>query len=174
MIATLEKPFASYANGLLLIGRLLLALIFLHEALSLSTGFAAAAAAMSKLGVSSPVLALTIALQLGAGTMLALGWHARLGAFALALFCLATAFMFHTHVARSPGWNFGSIIVVPVASLRVRKRKGPGPSGPNPANCAARVAAGGGVARPIGGPPPQAAPRRSAEDLPVRRSRVAS
>jgi putative oxidoreductase len=99
MIATLEKPFASYANGLLLIGRLLLALIFLHEALSLSTGFAAAAAAMSKLGVSSPVLALTIALQLGAGTMLALGWHARLGAFALALFCLATAFMFHTHVA---------------------------------------------------------------------------
>jgi len=99
MFATLEKPFASSANGLLLIGRLLLALIFLHEALSLSTGFAAAAAAMSKLGVPAGVLALTIALQLGAGAMLALGWHARLGAFALALFCLATAFGFHTNLA---------------------------------------------------------------------------
>jgi len=82
-------------DGLLLLGRLLLSLIFIHEAVTLATGFAAAAAAMGKLGVPPFVMALTIALQLGCGLMLALGWHARLGALALALFCFATAFLFH-------------------------------------------------------------------------------
>jgi putative oxidoreductase len=86
-------------HALLVAGRLLLALIFLHEGASLLTHFSAAAASVGKLGVPASVLALTVALQLGAGAMIALGWHARPAALALALFCLATAFTFHTNVA---------------------------------------------------------------------------
>ncbi len=66
------------ANPLLLLGRLLLALIFLHEAMTLSLGFGAAASVMSKIGVSPYVLVLTILLQFGAGLMVASGWHTRL------------------------------------------------------------------------------------------------
>jgi putative oxidoreductase len=87
------------ADPLLLVGRLLLALIFLHEAVTLSLGFAAAASAMSKIGVSPYVLVLTILLQLGASLMVALGWHTRLGSLGLGLFCLATAFLFHSNLS---------------------------------------------------------------------------
>ena len=41
----------------------------------------------------------TIGLQLVAGIAIAVGWHARLGAAALGLFCLATAILFHTNFA---------------------------------------------------------------------------
>src|SRR6478736_4212644 len=41
----------------------------------------------------------TIALQLVAGIAIAVGWHARLGAAALGLFCLATAILFHLDFA---------------------------------------------------------------------------
>jgi uncharacterized membrane protein YphA (DoxX/SURF4 family) len=40
-----------------------------------------------------------IGLQLVAGIAIAVGWHARLGAAALGLFCLATAILFHTNFA---------------------------------------------------------------------------
>jgi len=41
----------------------------------------------------------TIGLQLVAGLAIAVGWHARSAAAALGLFCLATAFLFHTNFA---------------------------------------------------------------------------
>ena len=96
MFRSIEMIRARCEDGLLLLGRLLLSLIFIHEAITLSTGFAAAAAAMGKVGVPAYAMALTIVLQLGSGLLLALGWHARLGALSLALFCLATAFAFHS------------------------------------------------------------------------------
>jgi len=90
---------AMLADPLLLTGRLLLALIFLHESITLIGGFTAASAYMTKVGVPGFMLMPTIALQLVAGLMLAFGFKARLGAFGLALFCLATAFLFHTNHA---------------------------------------------------------------------------
>jgi putative oxidoreductase len=99
MLLVLDKSLVRIAGPLLLLGRLLLALIFLHEAVTLSTGFAAAASAMSRIGVAPSVLILTIVLQLGAGLMVALGWHARLASLILGLFCLATAFLFHFNFA---------------------------------------------------------------------------
>jgi putative oxidoreductase len=99
MSRTLEAMLSKTADPLLLVGRILLALIFLHEAVTLATGFAASAAAMSKVGVPPYVLVLTILLQLAAGLMVALGWHARLGSLSLGLFCLATAFLFHSNFA---------------------------------------------------------------------------
>jgi putative oxidoreductase len=83
----------------LLAGRLLLAWIFVHEGVFLATNFDAASAGMAKLGVPGLALIPTIALQLLAGIAIAVGWHARLGAAMLGLFCLATAVLFHTNFA---------------------------------------------------------------------------
>jgi putative oxidoreductase len=86
-------------NVILLASRLLLAWIFVHEGVFLATNFAAASAGMAKSGVPALALVATIGLQLVAGTAIAVGWHARLGAAALGLFCLATAILFHTNFA---------------------------------------------------------------------------
>ncbi|MGX5804054.1 DoxX family protein [Bradyrhizobium sp. Arg314] len=83
----------------LLAGRLLLSLIFVHEGLELATHFEGAQKAMAALGVGTPLLVATIALQLGAGLSVALGILARLGAIGLGLFCLMTASLFHTNFA---------------------------------------------------------------------------
>ena len=65
-----------------LAGRLLLAAIFLHEAWSKLTGYAGAVAYMQAFGVPGQLLPLAIAVELGA-------------ALVLAVFCLATAVLFH-------------------------------------------------------------------------------
>ena len=84
---------------ILLASRLLLAWIFVHEGALLAANLDAASTSMAKMGVSSLMLIPTIALQLIAGIAIAVGWHARIGAVALGLFCLATAIMFHTTFA---------------------------------------------------------------------------
>ena len=92
------KP-ATIENLVLLASRLLLAWLFVHEGVFLITNFAAASAGMAKSSVPAPALAATIGLQLVAGMAIAVGWHARLGAAALGLFCVATAILFHTNFA---------------------------------------------------------------------------
>ncbi|HEY1780227.1 MAG TPA: DoxX family protein [Roseiarcus sp.] len=82
---------------MLLAAPLLLAFIFVHEGLFLILNFNDAASAMSKMGVPTAAFVATIVLQLFAGMAVALGIFTRFGATALALFCFATAFMFHTH-----------------------------------------------------------------------------
>ena len=86
-------------NVVLLASRLLLAAIFVHEGVFLVANFAAASTAIAKVGVPSLAFGATIVSQLGAGTAIAVGWHARAGAAALGLFCLATAILFHTNFA---------------------------------------------------------------------------
>jgi putative oxidoreductase len=86
-------------NAVLLAGRLLLAWIFVHEGAFLAMNFDAASAGMAKMGVPAAALIPTIGLQLVAGIAIATGWHARVGAMALGLFCLATAALFHTNFA---------------------------------------------------------------------------
>ncbi|MGR9422728.1 DoxX family protein [Rhizobium leguminosarum] len=85
------------ADLILLLGRLLLSLIFLHEGWSLAADITATIDTFAKLGLSAPVALATIALQIGAGLSVATGLLSRLGALALALFCLATALLFHTN-----------------------------------------------------------------------------
>ncbi|CAK09690.1 DoxX family protein [Rhizobium johnstonii] len=87
------------ADLILLLGRLLLSLIFLHEGWTLAADMTATFDIFAKLGLSAPVALATIALQIGAGLSIATGFLSRLGALALALFCLATAFLFHTNFA---------------------------------------------------------------------------
>jgi putative oxidoreductase len=99
MYKVLEAKRAIADNFILLASRLLLAWIFVHEAVFLAVNFDVASASMTKMGVPAFALVATIALQLGAGIAIAVGWHARLGAMALGLFCLATAVLFHTNFA---------------------------------------------------------------------------
>lgn len=87
------------ADLILLLGRLLLSLIFLHEGSTLAANIAATIDTFATLGLSAPVALAVIALQIGAGLSIAAGFLSRLGALALALFCLATAFLFHTNFA---------------------------------------------------------------------------
>ncbi|RVU10974.1 DoxX family protein [Rhizobium sp. RMa-01] len=87
------------ADVILLLGRLLLSLIFLHEGWSLAMNITATIDTFAELGLSAPVAFATIALQIGAGLSIAAGFLCRLGAVALAFFCLATALLFHTNLA---------------------------------------------------------------------------
>ena len=86
-------------DTVLLIGRLLLAWIFVHEGMFLAASFEAASRSVAQLGVPAPLLAATIVLQLVAGGAITIGWYTRIGAAALALFCLATALLFHANWA---------------------------------------------------------------------------
>src|SRR5262249_12982434 len=87
------------ADIALLAGRMLLALIFIHEGATLALRFGDTVRVMSTQGIGVPEVMAVIALQLGAGSAIALGWFTRLGAISLGLFCLATAALFHTNFA---------------------------------------------------------------------------
>jgi hypothetical protein len=61
-------------NVVLLVSRLLLAGIFVHEGVFLAANFSAASTAMAKVGVPTLAVIGTIALQLVAGIAIAVGW----------------------------------------------------------------------------------------------------
>ena len=80
------QPSEPLAAAGLAIGRLLLASLFILEGWSKIRGYQAAAAYMDRYGVTGMLLPAAIALELGGGLMLAVGWRTRLAAFALAVF----------------------------------------------------------------------------------------
>jgi putative oxidoreductase len=82
-----------------LAGRLLLAQLFIIEAVLKLADYPATEAYMIHYGVPVPLLWPAIALELGGGLMIALGWQVRPAALALAGFCLATAAIFHGNLA---------------------------------------------------------------------------
>lgn len=81
-----------------LVGRLLLAAIFLHEAWSKLTGYAGALAYMEVYGLPGPLLPLAIGTELGCGLLIVLGFYTRAAALILAGFCVATAVLFHINL----------------------------------------------------------------------------
>ena len=85
--------FASEAAAL--IGRLLLSVLFLHEAWSKLAAYSAAVAYMQAFGVPGQLLPLAIATEMGCGVLILLGYQTRLAALVLAAFCVATAVLFH-------------------------------------------------------------------------------
>ncbi len=80
-------------------GRLLLAAIFLHEAWSKLNGYAAAVAYTEAFGLPGWLLPGAIAVELGCGLMILLGYRTRLAALLLAAFCIVTAIVFHRNFA---------------------------------------------------------------------------
>ena len=80
----------------LLVGRLLIATIFLHEGVAKLGNYAGSAAYARTFGVPEQLLPLAIAAELGCGLLIALGLFTRLAALVLAGFCVFTAAVFHT------------------------------------------------------------------------------
>jgi len=81
-----------------LVGRALLAAIFLHEAVSKLTAYSAALAYMRAFGVPGELLPFAIAVELGCGVLILCGYQTRAAALVLAAFCLATAVLFHRNL----------------------------------------------------------------------------
>ena len=90
-------PSTLMAAGVLA-GRLLLATIFVHEGWSKLAGYTAAIAYMNAYGVPGQLLPLAIAVELGCGALIVLGYQTRAAALVLAVFCMLTAVLFHTNV----------------------------------------------------------------------------
>src|SRR5262245_3964854 len=77
-------------------GRVLLAAIFLHEAWAKLTAYDAAVTYMQAFGLPGWLLPFAIAVELGGGVLVIAGFYTRAAALVLALFCIATAVLFHT------------------------------------------------------------------------------
>jgi putative oxidoreductase len=80
-------------------GRLLLAALFILEGWNKLRGYDTATAYMDRYGVPGALLPAVIALELGAGLMIAVGWQTRLAALALSLFCVLAAVLFHGNIS---------------------------------------------------------------------------
>lgn len=79
-----------------LLGRILLGLLFVLEAFAKLWSYEEAQSYMTAFGVPPVLLPAAVALELGAGAMIILGWQTRLAAIALAVFCAVLALIFHT------------------------------------------------------------------------------
>ena len=77
------------------LGRLLLAAIFLHEAWAKLTAYDAAVGYMQAFGLPGWLLPFAVAVELVGGILVIAGLYTRVAALALALFCVATAVLFH-------------------------------------------------------------------------------
>jgi len=84
-------------HSAMLVGRILLSLVFLIAGYRKLMGVAASAGYFAKLGFPMPdvMVWVAIAIELGAGILLVLGWKARWAAWFLALFTLVAAFAAH-------------------------------------------------------------------------------
>lgn len=90
MNASLQTPFA-------LIGRILLAMLFLPAGLSKIGGFAGTVGYIGSVGLPLPAVAavLAIVVEVGGGLALIAGFGTRIAAMALAVFTLVATFAFH-------------------------------------------------------------------------------
>ena len=80
-----------------LVGRVLLALIFIIAGFGKLTGFEGTVGYIQSVGLPAPQVAAVVAIvvELGGGIMLVLGWKARWAAAALFIFTLVAGFLFH-------------------------------------------------------------------------------
>ncbi|RMG54548.1 MAG: DoxX family protein [Gammaproteobacteria bacterium] len=83
-------------NWIQLIGRILLAHIFILAGLNKLGAWEATAQYMSAMGVPAALLPLVVVLEIGGGLLLALGLWTRWAAWALAAFTVLAAIIFHT------------------------------------------------------------------------------
>ena len=84
-----------------LLGRLLIGLPFIFTGAGKATAYGATTAYIVAAGLPFPPLAyaIAVAVELGGGVLLVIGYQTRVVAGVMAVFVLATAFSFHTHFA---------------------------------------------------------------------------
>ena len=92
---------SSLQNPIALIGRLLLAYLFIPAGIGKLTGFAGTVGYTTSKGLPMPEVAagLAIVVELGVGLMLLVGFQTRWAALVLTLFTLAAGFFFHNYWA---------------------------------------------------------------------------
>ena len=84
-------------NSTQLLGRILMAAIFIWAGIGKIIGYAGTEQYIESLGLAGGLLPLIILWELGGGLALLLGFFTRPIALALAIFCVATAFLVHFH-----------------------------------------------------------------------------
>ena len=82
-----------------LLGRILIAGLFLFSGIGKMTGYAATILYMASAGIPGAILPLVIATEALGALAVILGWHTRLVGFLLAGYTLLTAVFFHTNFA---------------------------------------------------------------------------
>ena len=89
--------FSSLQNPLSLIGRVLLALLFIPAGFSKIGGFTGTVGYIASKGVPFPELAAAAAIgvELGLGLLLLVGWQTRWAALGIAFFTVVITFIFH-------------------------------------------------------------------------------
>ena len=87
-------------NFVVFLARILLAQIFLISGFGKLAGYAATQGYMAKMGVPDALLPLVIALEIGGGLALVLGFLTRWAALGLAVFCVVSALLFHADFAQ--------------------------------------------------------------------------
>ena len=88
-------------DGAALVGRLLLAIIFLLSGFPKLMGFGGTVGYIAQMGLPLPFLAALIAVivECGGGILLAVGWQTRLTGLVMAVWCVATAMVAHSNFA---------------------------------------------------------------------------
>lgn len=94
-------PSTSAQDTMVLVGRALLAWLFIPAGFGKIAGFAGVAGYIASKGVPLPELcaAIAIAAELGLGLLLLIGWQARWAALALAIFVAVITPIFHNYWA---------------------------------------------------------------------------
>lgn len=92
-------PWSSTQNVFALVGRILLAFLFVPAGISKISGFTGAVGYAASMGMPLPSVAVGIGLliELVGGFALLLGWGTRWAALALAFFTLLASFFFHAY-----------------------------------------------------------------------------
>lgn len=86
-------------NAAPLVARVLLAQIFVMSGMSkLGAGYIGTVAYMQAFGVPGFLLPFVIALEIGCGLAIIVGFFTRWAAIALAAFCVVSALIFHSHL----------------------------------------------------------------------------
>src|ERR1700676_1472169 len=91
------EAMKNQSDALALVGRILLGSIFVLSGLQKLMGYSGLVATLTGKGLPMPeVLAvLTVAIELGAGLLLVVGWKARWAAFLLFLFVIPVSLVYH-------------------------------------------------------------------------------
>jgi putative oxidoreductase len=94
-----RQKFVSFKSLFLMTGRLLIAIIFLHEGITKMTNYTAALNYAEAAGVPGVLLPFAIIMELACGASILTGIYTRAAAFALSGFCVFTALVFHRDFA---------------------------------------------------------------------------
>lgn len=103
-VASTHSPATAVSSSSLqkaaeLVGRILLATIFLLSGIGKITAYAGTAGYMASMGVPAALLPLVIATEVLGGIAIIVGYRTRVTAFLLAGFTLLAALIFHHHLA---------------------------------------------------------------------------